>query len=327
MRAVTIHQTGGPEVMRVEDVAVPQPGEGQALVRLEAAGVNFIDIYHRGGQYRVTLPFVLGQEGAGIVEAVGPGVTEAARGDRVAFSNVAGTYAQFVVAPSWRLVPVPAALTSTDAAAAMLQGMTAHYLSHTTFPISPGDTALVHAAAGGVGQLLVQMIKRRGGRVIGTVSSAAKAAVARAAGADEVVNYTQTDFVPAVRALTDGRGVSVVYDSVGRDTFERSLDCVGLRGMVVLCGQASGSVSPVDPQVLNAKGGLFLTRPSLHQYTHTREELLQRASDVLGWIAEGTLRLRIDRTFPLAGAAEAHRYLESRQATGKLLLVPGFLAT
>ena len=322
MRTVRIHETGGPEVMRIEDLPVPDPGEGQAVVRLDAIGINFIDIYHRQGQYRLSLPFALGQEGAGVVERVGPGVTEVRTGDRVAYSNVGGSYAEYVVAPSWRLVPVPAGLSSAQAAAAMLQGMTAHYLSHTTFPITPGASALVHAAGGGVGQLLVQLIKRRGGRVIGTVSSEAKAAVAREAGADDLINYIQSDFVAEVRRLTGGRGVDVVYDSVGRDTFSLSLDCLVPRGMMVLFGQASGPVPPFDPQVLNAKGGLFLTRPSLHQYTHTREELLSRARDVLGWIADGTLRLRIDRTYPLDAAPEAHRYLESRGATGKLLLIP-----
>jgi NADPH2:quinone reductase len=322
MRTARIHATGGPGVIRLDEIPAPDPGEGQALVRVEAAGVNFIDIYHRAGQYPVELPFTLGQEGAGVVERVGRGVTEVQSGDRVAFSNVGGSYAEYVVAPAWRLVPVPAALTPAQSAAAMLQGMTAHYLSHATFPIRPGDTALVHAAGGGVGQLLVQMIKHRGGRVIATVSSDAKAAVALAAGADELINYTQVDFAAEVQRLTAGRGVAVVYDSVGRDTFERSLDCAALRGMVVLFGQASGRVPPFDPQVLNTKGGLFLTRPSLNHYTHTREELLARASDVLGGVADGTLRLRIDRTFPLDGAADAHRYLESRQATGKLLLIP-----
>ncbi|MGH2349339.1 MAG: quinone oxidoreductase family protein [bacterium] len=322
MRAVRIHATGSPSVMRVDEIPVPDPGEGQALVRVDAVGVNFIDIYHRAGRYAVEVPLTLGQEGAGIVERVGPGVTEVRPGDHVAFSNVGGSYAEYVAAPAWRLVTVPAALTPAQAAAAMLQGMTAHYLSHATFPIHPGDTALVHAAGGGVGQLLVQMITRRGGRAIGTVSSDAKAALARAAGAEEVINYTQVDFATEVRRLTGGRGVAVVYDSVGRDTFEQSLDCAALRGMVVLYGQASGPVPPFDPQILNAKGGLYLTRPSLNQYTHTREELLERASDVLGGVAEGTLRLRIDRTFPLDGAADAHRYLESRQAAGKLLLIP-----
>lgn len=322
MRAVRIHETGGPEILRVEDIAVPEPGEGQALVRLDAAGINFIDIYHRLGLYRLTLPFTLGQEGAGVVERIGPGVTEVRVGDRVAYSNVSGSYAEFVAAPAWRLVPIPSELTSAQAAAAMLQGMTAHYLSHTTFPIAGGQIALVHAAGGGVGQLLVQMIKRRGGRVIGTVSSEEKAAVAREAGADDLINYTRTDFAAEVRRLTGGRGVDVVYDSVGKDTFAQSLDCLTLRGMLVLLGQASGPVPPFDPQLLNARGGLFLTRPSLHQYTHTRDELLSRARDVLGWVADGTLRLRIDRTYPLAAAADAHRYLESRRATGKLLLLP-----
>ncbi|HEV8352635.1 MAG TPA: quinone oxidoreductase [bacterium] len=322
MRAVRIHATGGREVIQIDAVPVPNPGAGEALVRMEAVGVNFIDIYHRTGQYRVDMPFTLGQEGAGVVERVGTGVAEVHPGDRVAFSNVDRSYADYVAAPAWRLVPVPADLTAEQAAAAMLQGMTAQYLASATYPIRAGETALVHAAGGGVGQLLVQMIKRRGGRVIATVSSEAKAAVARSAGADEVINYSQVDFAAEVARLTNGGGVAVVYDSVGRDTFERSLDCAALRGMVVLFGQASGRVGPFDPQVLNAKGGLFLTRPSLHLYTHTRAELLQRAADVLGGVADGSLRLRIDRTFPLDEAAEAHGYLESRHATGKLLLIP-----
>lgn len=322
MQVVRIHEFGGPEVLRLEEVPTPAPGAGQALVRVSAIGVNFVDIYRRLGLYRIQLPHALGSEGAGTVEAVGPGVTGLRAGDRVAWADVSGSYATHVVAPVERLVPVPEGLTFEQAAAAMLQGMTAHYLSHSCYPLKAGDTCLVHAAAGGVGQLLCQMAKMRGARVIGTVGSEAKVAVAREAGADEVVVYTERDFVAEARRFTDGKGVHVVYDSVGKDTFDRSLDCLALRGYLVLFGQASGPVPPFDPQVLNAKGSLFLTRPSLGHYTHTREELLGRANDVLGWIQSGRLRIRIDRTYPLSEAAEAQRALASRQTTGKVLLIP-----
>jgi len=322
MNAVRIHQPGGPDALRYEEVPTPLPAEGEALVRLRAVGVNFIDIYHRSGQYSLSFPAIIGQEGAGVVDSVGSGATEVTPGDRVAFANVPGCYAEFATVPAWRCVKIPASLTFEQAAAAMLQGMTAHYLSHTTYPIRQGDTVLVHAAAGGVGALLVQMAKRRGAKVLGTVSSEEKAQVAREAGADVVINYIRTDFVPEVKRLTDGQGLPVVYDSVGRDTFDRSLDCLALRGMLVLFGQASGRVPPLDPQVLNAKGSVFLTRPSLHHYTHTREELLSHAEEVLQWIGDGTIRLRIDQSFPLSRAAEAHAYLQSRQALGKILLIP-----
>ncbi|MEX0766802.1 MAG: quinone oxidoreductase [bacterium] len=322
MNAVRIHQPGGPDALRYDEVPTPLPAEGEALVRLRAVGVNFIDIYHRSGQYSLSIPAIIGQEGAGVVDSVGSGATEVTPGDRVAFANVPGCYAEFATVPAWRCVKIPASLTFEQAAAAMLQGMTAHYLSHTTYPIRQGDTVLVHAAAGGVGALLVQMAKRRGAKVLGTVSSEEKAQVAREAGADVVINYIRTDFVPEVKRLTDGQGLPVVYDSVGRDTFDRSLDCLALRGMLVLFGQASGRVPPLDPQVLNAKGSVFLTRPSLHHYTHTREELLSHAEEVLQWIGDGTIRLRIDQSFPLSRAAEAHAYLQSRQALGKILLIP-----
>lgn len=322
MKAVRIHQTGGPEVLRYEDVPAPGSGEGQALVRIEAAGVNFIDIYHRSGLYPLNLPYTLGQEGAGVVEAVGPGVTEVRVGDRVAFSNVAGSYAEYIIAPAWRLVPVPTGLEAAQAAAIMLQGMTAHYLTHATYPLKAGDTALVHAGAGGVGHLLVQVAKRRGARVIATASSEEKAALVRQLGADEVIIYTKVDFEAEVKRLTSGQGVLVVYDSVGKDTFEKSLNCLMLRGMLVLYGQSSGAVPPINPLTL-MKASLFLTRPTLHHHTHTREELLQRAGDVLSWVQSGALRLRIDRTFPLRDADEAHRRLESRQTMGKLILLPG----
>lgn len=322
MKAIRVDRTGGPEVLLYEDMDVPSPDAGQALVRVRAAGVNFLDIYHRTGLTPIPLPATLGQEAAGSVEAIGPDVTEVKPGDRVVFSSVPGSYAEFVVAPGWRLVVIPPALSFEQAAAAMLQGVTARYLSHTTYPIKRGETVLVHAAAGGVGALLVQMAKHRGARVIATVSSDEKANIAREAGADVVINYTTMDFVPEVKRLTGGHGVPVVYDSVGRDTFDRSLDCLALRGMLVLFGQASGRVPPLDPQVLNAKGSVFLTRPSVHHYTHTREELLSHAEEVLQWIGDGTIHLRIDKSFPLSRAAEAHAYLQSRQALGKILLIP-----
>jgi NADPH2:quinone reductase len=322
MNAVRVHQPGGPDVLRYEEVPTPLPGQGEALVRLQAIGVNFIDIYHRSGQYPLSFPAIIGQEGAGVVDSVAPGVTEVAPGDRVAFSNVPASYAEFAAVPGWRCVQIPAALSFQQAAAALLQGMTAHYLSHTTYAIKRGDTALVHAAAGGVGALLVQMARRRGGRVIATVSSDEKAQIAREAGADVVINYVSAEFVAEVKRLTGGQGVNVVYDSVGRDTFDRSLDCLAVRGMLVLFGQASGRVPPLDPQVLNTKGSVFLTRPSLHHYAHTREELLAHATEVLNWVVDGTIRLRIDKSFPLSRAAEAHEYLQSRRALGKILLIP-----
>jgi len=322
MKAVRIHTHGGPDVLRVEEVPAPEPGPGEARVHLAACGVNFVDIYQRLGQYRLTLPVALGQEGAGTVDAVGPQVSEVRVGDHVAFANVMGSYAEYAVAPAWRLVPVPSGLDDRIAAAVILQGMTAHYLAHATYPLKPGDAALIHAGAGGVGQLLVQMAKRKGARAIATVSTDEKAEIARSVGADDIVLYSRTDFEVEVKRLTAGRGVNVVYDSVGKDTFEKSLGCLALRGMMVLYGQSSGPVPPVDPQVLNAKGSLFLTRPTLHHYTHTREELLARAGDVLSWVRSGVLRLRIDRDFPLVQAADAHRYLQGRQTKGKVLLTP-----
>ncbi|MDR7438296.1 MAG: quinone oxidoreductase [Armatimonadota bacterium] len=322
MRAVRIHEHGGPEVLRMEELPIPTPGPGQALVRLEAVGVNFIDVYQRRGLYRLDLPVILGQEGAGVVEAVGPDVQEVRVGDRVAFTNVQGAYAEYVVAPVWRLVRVPEGVTSEQAAAVMLQGITAHYLTHSTYPIRPGDVVLIHAAAGGTGLLLVQMAKRRGARVIGTTSTEEKARLAQEAGADEVILYTRVDFREEVKRITEGQGVHVVYDSVGRDTFDRSLDCLRPRGMMVSFGQSSGPVGPVDPLILSQKGSLYLTRPSIWHYTATREEILWRAGDVLGWVRTGELRVRVDRTFPLAEAAAAQRRLEGRESTGKILLVP-----
>lgn len=322
MKAIRVHQPGGPEALVYEDVAQPTPGPGEALVKIEAIGINFIDVYRRSGLYPMATPFTLGDEAAGVVAALGPGVEDLRVGDRVAFASVPGAYAEYAVAPAARLVQLPAGLDSRQAAAAMLQGMTAHYLTHSTYPIKPGDQVLIHAAAGGAGLLVVQMAKRRGARVFGTVSTEAKAALARAAGADEVILYTQADFEAEVRRLTGGRGVDAVYDSVGQTTFDKSLNCLRPRGYMVLFGQSSGPVAPLNPQILNAKGSLFLTRPTLGNYIATREELLERAGDVLSWIAAGELALRIDSELPLAQAAEAHRKLESRATTGKLLLIP-----
>jgi NADPH2:quinone reductase len=322
MKAIRISETGGPEVLRPVDLPTPAPGPGQALVRVEAAGVNFIDIYQRSGLYKVPLPFTIGLEGAGTVESVAAGVTTVDPGDRVAWTGVPGAYATHALVPVDRLVRLPDSLSTRDASAAMLQGMTAHYLAVDTCPLRPGDICLVHAAAGGVGLLLCQIAKRRGARVVGTVSTEAKAALAREAGADDTILYTRQDFVAEVKRITGGKGLRVVFDGVGRDTFEKGLDCLQPRGMMVLFGQSSGPVPPVDAQVLSAKGSLFLTRPTLFHYIATREELDQRSRDVLGWIAEGTLKLRIDRTYPLAEAAEAHRALAGRGTTGKLLLLP-----
>lgn len=322
MKAVRVHQYGGLESLKVEDLPVPDPGEGEARVKIEAAGVNFIDIYHRLGRYQGSLPLTLGQEAAGTVEAVGSNVAEVKPGDRVAYASVQGSYAEYAIAPAWRLIPIPTGVDSKQAAAAMIQGMTAHYLALSTYPLKEGETALVHAAGGGTGQLLVQIAKRRGARVIGTVSTEEKAALARAAGADEVILYTQTDFEAEVKRLTNNVGVDVVYDSVGKDTFDKSLNCLRRRGYMVLYGASSGAVPPLDPQVLNAKGSLYLTRPFLGHYTADRAELLQRVNDIFSWMAAGELKVRIDKTFPLAEAAEAHRYLEGRQSKGKILLIP-----
>jgi len=322
MKAVCVHTPGGIEALRYEDVPTPTPKAGEALVKIEAVGINFIDIYTRSGMYKNPLPLTLGQEGAGVVEALGPNITEVQVGDRVAYSGTPGSYAEYAVVPAARLVKIPDGLTAQDAAAAMLQGMTAHYLAHTTYPLAPSDTALVHAAAGGVGLLLVQMAKRRGARVFGTVSTEDKAKLAKEAGADEAILYTQQDFEVEVKRLTNGHGVQVVYDSVAKTTFEKGLNCLAPRGYMVLYGQSSGPVPPFDLAQLGAKGSLFITRPTLGHYTLTREELLQRSGDVLGWIRGGQLKLRIDEVFPLQDAGEAHRRLEGRQSTGKLLLVP-----
>jgi NADPH2:quinone reductase len=323
MKAIRIHEHGDPEVYRYEDVPDPVAGAGQALVAVEAVGVNFIEVYQRTGLYPVPLPATPGSEGAGTVVALGPDVSGFAVGDRVAWQGGAGAYAERAAVPIERLVRLPEGVSAKQGAAAMLQGMTAHYLACSTFPLKPGDTCLVHAAAGGVGLLLCQIARRRGARVIGTVSTGEKAALARGAGADEVVRYTEQDFEAEVRRLTGGAGVQVVYDSVGRTTFERSLRCLAPRGTLVLFGQSSGPIGPFDPQVLARSGSLYLTRPVLANYTATRAELLQRAGEVLGWVRDGTLRLRVERELPLSRAAEAHRALEGRATTGKLLLIPG----
>ena len=322
MRAVRVHQYGGPEAMQLEEVPTPEPGPGQALVSVEAAGVNFIDIYQRSGQYKGALPFGLGLEGAGTVVALGPGVSNVSVGDRVAWTQIPGSYATHNVVPADRLVKLPDKLSARDGAAAMLQGMTAHYLVTSTYPLKQGETCLIHAAAGGVGLLFCQMAKLRGARVIGTVSTEAKEKLAREAAADEVIRYTEQDFEQDVKRLTDGRGVDVVYDSVGKDTFDKSLNCLRPRGYLVLFGQSSGAVPPFDPQALNAKGCLYLTRPRLDVYIESRPELEERAGEVLGWIADGKVKLRIDAEYPLAEAGRAHTDLSSRKTTGKLLLIP-----
>ena len=322
MKAIRVHENGGPEALRYEEAPPPEPGQGEARVKIEAAGVNFIDVYHRSGLYPGRLPITPGMEGAGVVDAIGPDVSDLKPGDRVAYAMHQGSYAEYAVVPAWRLVPIPESVDARSAAAVMLQGMTAHYLSRTTYPIQPGDTALVHAAAGGVGLLLVQMAKQRGARVIGTVSTEEKARLASQAGADEVILYTQVDFETETKRLTHGAGVNVVYDAVGVTTFDKSLNCLKPRGYMVLYGASSGPVSPLDPQVLNAKGSLFLTRPTLGHYVADRSELLSRAGDLFEWMAAGELQVRIDQTFPLSEAAEAHRYLEARKTKGKLLLIP-----
>jgi NADPH2:quinone reductase len=322
MKAIRVHHHGGADVLRYEDIPTPRPGPGQVLVRVEAAGLNFIDVYERTGLYQVELPRTLGVEAAGTVTEVGPNVTDFAPGDRVAYTLVPGAYAEYAVVPADRVVRVPSGVTTKQAAAAILQGMTAHYLASSTHQLRPGETCLVQAAAGGLGLLLCQVAKLRGARVIGTVSTEAKAELARAAGADEVILYTQQDFELEVKRLTGGAGVQVVYDSVGKTTFLKGLNCLARLGIMVLCGQSSGPVEPIDPQVLHRKGSLFLTRPSLGHYIAIRDELVARANEVFGWIADGRLAVRIDREYPLSEAAAAQRALEGRQTTGKVLLVP-----
>jgi NADPH2:quinone reductase len=322
MKAVRIHTPGGPEAMRYEDAPEPTAKPGEAVVKVEAAGINYIDVYFRSGQYKAEMPLTLGMEAGGTVSAVGPGVTDVKVGDKVAYTGIPGAYAQYATVPVPRLVALPAGINAKQGAAAMLQGMTAHYLACSTYPLKPGDTCLVHAAAGGVGLLLCQMAKMRGARVIGTVSTEEKAKLARGAGADETILYTSQDFEAEVKRLTDGKGVHVVYDSVGKTTFDKGFNCLRPRGVMALYGQSSGPTGPFDLQVLNAKGSLFVTRPSLNHHVASREELVQRAGEVLGWIRDGKLKLRTEHEFPLKEAAEAHRALEGRKTTGKVLLIP-----
>lgn len=322
MKTIRVHEYGGPDIMRLEDAPVPDPGAGMVRVKTEAIGVNFIDIYQRSGTYKPSLPFTPGQEAAGTADVVGDGVTEFTVGDRVAYGFTLGAYAEYSIVPAEKLIPVPDEVDTRTAAALLLQGMTAHYLTHDTFRLERTHTALIHAAAGGTGQLLVQIAKICGARVIGTVSTQEKAVTARHAGADEVIIYTEQDFETETKRLTDGRGVDVVYDSVGKDTFDKSLNCLRPRGYMVLFGQSSGPAPSLDPQLLNAKGSLFLTRPSLGHYTATRDEMLRRASDLFRWVSQGELRVMIDRTYPLAEAADAHRALHGRGTQGKVLLIP-----
>jgi len=322
MKAIQMDVYGGPEVMELRKMAVPKPGSGEALVKVKAIGVNFIDVYHRTGRYPGVLPFTPGMEAAGVVEALGADVSDLKVGDRVAYAMHLGSYAEYALVPAAKLIPIPEGIDDRLAAAVMLQGLTAHYLSYGSYPIQAGNTVLIHAGAGGVGLLLSQIANRLGARVITTVSTEEKAALSRQAGAHEVVLYTQTDFEAEVKRLTDGKGVQAVYDSVGKTTFEKSLNCLSPRGYLVLFGASSGPAAPIDPMVLGAKGSLFLTRPSLAHYVLTREALLKRADDVLGWMADGTLQLRIEHQYPLSEAAQAHRDLEARRTSGKLLLLP-----
>jgi NADPH:quinone reductase len=323
VRAVVVEQTGGPEALEVTEVDVPEPGPGQVRVEVAGAGVNFIDVYKRTGVYPTKPPFVVGSEGAGTVAAVGPGVSDVAVGDLVAWAMVDGAgYAEQVLVPADRQVPVPEGVDPETAAAVVLQGMTAHFLSESTYPARSGQTALLHAAAGGVGLLLTQMLAAKGVRVLATTSTAEKAELARGAGAADVIRYTEVDLVDEVRRLTDGRGVDVVYDGVGRSTFDAGLDCLVPRGMMVLFGAASGPVPPLDPQVLNRKGSLYLTRPSLTHYIADRDELLERAGSVLGQVAAGRLDVRVGARYALEEAGRAHEDLEARRTTGKLLVVP-----
>jgi NADPH2:quinone reductase len=323
VKAIRVNEPGGPEVLSYEDVDVPDPGPGEARVKLAASGVNFIDVYQRTGVYPMETPFTLGQEGAGEVEALGEGVEDLSVGDHVAWASVMGSYAEYAVVPADKLVPFNVTLVEARVAAAvMLQGMTAHYLTHSTFPIQEGQTVLVHAAAGGVGLLLSQLAKMRGARVIGTAGTEEKAELARGAGADEVILYRQQDFVEETKRITDGEGVHCVYDSVGKDTFDGSLDVLRPRGYMVLFGGSSGQVPPLDPQILNQKGSLFLTRPSLARYTLTREELLWRAESLFSWIGQNNLDVRVGGAYRLAETEQAHRDLEGRKTTGKLLLIP-----
>jgi NADPH2:quinone reductase len=322
MKAIQVKQLGGPEAMELVELPVPQPKANEAIVKLAASGVNFVDVYFREGRYKATPPFVLGQEGAGVVTAVGPDVNSVKVGDRVAWTGVQGSYAEYAAIPADRLVPIPRGVSEEQAASVMLQGMTAHYLSHDTYPLKQGETALVHAAAGGVGLLLTQMAHNIGARVIATVSTDEKAELARGAGAHDVILYTKSDFETETKNLTGGKGVDVVYDSVGKTTFEKGLNILRPRGMMVLFGGSSGAVPPFDLIALSQKGSLYVTRPSLVHYISTREELLARSGAVFGMIAAGKLKLRIEHKYQLVEAQRAHRDLEGRKTMGKLLLIP-----
>ncbi|MGD0346426.1 MAG: quinone oxidoreductase [Terracidiphilus sp.] len=322
MKAIQFHTTGGPEVLQLTELPIPEPGPGQVLMRIEATGVNFIEIYFRKGVYKAALPLIPGSEAAGTVEELGPGVTGFAAGDAVVSTAVIGSYAEYALVPAIQLVKIPQGLSMEQAAAALLQGMTAHYLAYSTYPLKAGDTALVHAGAGGVGLLLTQMASALGARVITTVSTKAKAELSREAGASDAILYTEKDFEAEVKRLTKAKGVDVVYDSVGKTTFDGSLNCLHPRGLLALFGASSGPVPPFDPTLLNSKGSLFLTRPTLWHYIATRAELEWRASDVLNWAAKGKLKLRTEHTYPLAQAAQAQIDLEERKTTGKILLVP-----
>jgi NADPH2:quinone reductase len=322
MKQIQITQCGGPEVMKLADAPKPSPAAGQALVKIAAAGVNFIDVYFRSGLYKADLPFTPGSEASGTVEAVAPGVTVVKPGDRVAYAMARGAYSEYALVPADQLVPLPDGVDMQTAGAALLQGMTAHYLTHSTWPVKPGDRVLVHAAAGGAGRLIAQMAKMLGAVVYGTVGTDTKAAIARESGVDETIVYTREDFVAEIKRLTAGKGVDVIYDSVGATTFLKGLDIIRPRGMMALFGQSSGVVSPLDPNILNPKGSLFLTRPSLAHHVLTREELLWRAGDVLSRIGSGKLKLMVDKTYALGDAADAHRDLEGRKTVGKLLLIP-----
>lgn len=322
MKAIRVHNQGGPEVLTLEDIAIPELPEDGVLVKIEAVGVNFIDTYQRSGLYKIPLPSTLGLEGAGVVESIGSKVSRFQKGDRVAYTNIPGAYAEFAAVPEDKLVSLPDSISFNEGAAILLQGCTAHFLCHSTYPVKPGDICLVHAAAGGVGLLLTQMIKNLGGTVIATVSTPAKAALAKAAGADHTILYTETDFEQEVMSLTDGNGVNVAFDSVGKTTFEKSINSLKRLGTMVLYGNASGPVTEFNPGSLGPKGSLFLTRPTIFDYLADRETLEWRSSDLFQWIAQGKLKLRLEHCYPLADASDAHIALEGRATTGKIILNP-----
>jgi NADPH2:quinone reductase len=322
MKAIRVEAFGGPEVLAYTEIPRPEPGPDEIVVEIEAAGVNFVDVYQRTGQYETELPTTLGMEGAGRVAATGLDVTRFERGDRVAYAMEMGSYADYAIVPAERAVRVPEGVDTRQAAAVMLQGLTAHYLTQSTYPLQENEVVLIHAAAGGVGSLLVQMARLHGAHVIGTASTEEKARRAGELGADEMILYTELDFEEEVGRMTQGRGVDVIYDGVGEATFRKGLNCLRRRGTMVLFGQASGAVDPIDPQVLKREGSLYLTRPTLSDYAATREELERRAGNLFEWVEAGLLRVRIDRMFPLRDAADAHRYIEGRKTQGKLLLIP-----